>query len=222
MVGGIQGNVADAAIALLKFHGVEPAIKWVDNFIFFRSPIVSSLGTSSPPSFTFNLKTIKQITDPLSILWHPLSKKGHDFQSFFSYVGFKWDIDSKTVTISSKKCLCLISKIVSLLSIPHLCVNKKTVASIYGSLQHVTLFYQQGQVHLSALSRFLSKFPNDHILHHLPTSCLHQLSWWSMALAIPNPSYLLIKLPLVDLDIWVDASTSWGIGLYVGGQCATW
>ena len=61
MAGGIQGNVVDATIALLKFHGVEPAIKWVDDFIFFRSPMVSTLGTSSPPSFTFNLMTIKQI-----------------------------------------------------------------------------------------------------------------------------------------------------------------
>jgi len=38
MVGGIQGNLVDTTIALLKFHGVEPAIEWVDNFIFFRSP----------------------------------------------------------------------------------------------------------------------------------------------------------------------------------------
>ena len=36
--GGIQGNVADAMVALLKFHKVEPVVKWVDNFIFFRSP----------------------------------------------------------------------------------------------------------------------------------------------------------------------------------------
>src|SRR5882724_11506862 len=146
-------------IALLKFHGVEPAITQVDDFIFFRSPIVSALGASSPPSFTFNLKTIKQIMDPLGIPWHPLSKKGHNFQSSFSYVGFKWDIDSKIVTISSKKHLCLISKLTSLMSVPHPRVNKKTVASIHGSFQHVTLVYQQGWSHLSALSRFLPKFP---------------------------------------------------------------
>ena len=37
-----------------------------------------------------------------------------------------------------------------------------------------------------------------------------------------NPSHLLIKLPLVDLDIWVDALTSWDIGLWVGGLWAAW
>ena len=39
----IQGTVADATIFLLKFHKIEPAIKWVDNFIFFRCPIVGLL-----------------------------------------------------------------------------------------------------------------------------------------------------------------------------------
>src|SRR5882724_6636102 len=86
MAGGIQGNVVDTTIALLKFHGVEPTIKWVNDFIFFRSPMVSALAASSPPSFSFDLKTINQITDPLGIPWHPLSKKGHNFHSSFSYL----------------------------------------------------------------------------------------------------------------------------------------
>jgi len=33
MAGGIQGNVADATLTILKYHKVEPAIKWVDNFV---------------------------------------------------------------------------------------------------------------------------------------------------------------------------------------------
>jgi len=35
MVGGIQENIADVTIALLKFHEVGPNIKWVDYFILF-------------------------------------------------------------------------------------------------------------------------------------------------------------------------------------------
>src|SRR5882724_5371163 len=119
-------------------------------FHFLQVPTVSSLDASSPPSFTLDLMTIKQITDPLGIPWHPLSKKGHDFQSSFSYIGFEWEIDSKMATILSKKCLHLIPKLASLPSVPHPHVNKKTMASIHGSLQHVTLVYQQGQSCLSA------------------------------------------------------------------------
>ena len=96
------------------------------------------------------------------------------------------------------------------------------MASIHGSPQHVTVIYQQGQTHLASQSYILSKFPNDHILHHSPISCVHQLLWWSTVLVVQNPSHLLEKFPLVDIDIWVDAPTSWGIGLYVGGLWATW
>jgi len=85
--GGIQGNVADATIALLKYHRMEPTIKWVDDFVFFHCPTLSP-PPSAGPSFSFDLSTIYDITTPLGIPWHPLSKKGHNFQSCFSYIGF--------------------------------------------------------------------------------------------------------------------------------------
>ena len=34
IAGSIQGNIADAALAILKHHEVEPAVKWVDDFTF--------------------------------------------------------------------------------------------------------------------------------------------------------------------------------------------
>ena len=84
----IQGGVVDAMVALLKFHGINPCIKWVDNFIFFRSPNTCLQASVCPPSFNFNLSEILNIMEPLGIPWHPLLKKGHDFQSSFNYVGF--------------------------------------------------------------------------------------------------------------------------------------
>jgi len=41
-------------------------------------------------------------------------------------------------------------------------------------------------------------------------------------LAVTSPSRELIKLPHHDLDLCVDASTSWGIGLYVSNRWAAW
>src|SRR5882672_11862676 len=74
--GGIQGCVADATLDLLKFHKLEPAVKWVDNFIFFRFPLTLTCASPSAPSFSFNLSSILTITKPLGISWHPLSRKG--------------------------------------------------------------------------------------------------------------------------------------------------
>ena len=49
-----------------------------------------------------------------------------------------------------------------------------------------------------------------------------QLSWWRETLTMPPACRSLLPLPLHDPDIWIDAASSWGIGLYVGGLWATW
>ena len=50
----------------------------------------------------------------------------------------------------------------------------------------------------------------------------HELKWWSCTLAVPNPSPCLTPLPPLDLAIWVDASTSVGIGILVNGDWEAW
>ena len=114
--GGIQGAMADAMVALLKFHKVEPTIKWVDDFVFFRSPQILSSNSSFSPSFNFNLSTILGLTKSLGLPWHPISKKGHYFQSLCSYVSLEWNIASRTVPILTDKHLQLVSKLSLLLT----------------------------------------------------------------------------------------------------------
>ena len=67
--GGIQRSVADACIELLKHEGIHPVMKWVDNFVFFRSPTIP---TSDPPTFAYDLHSIQSFTSPLGIPWHPI------------------------------------------------------------------------------------------------------------------------------------------------------
>src|SRR5882724_8189088 len=84
-VGGIQGMVADACVLILKHHDIGPAMKWVDDFMFFRTPL------SLPDhEFTYNLSDILQVTSPCSIPWHPIKRQGQDFGNSFTYVGFIW------------------------------------------------------------------------------------------------------------------------------------
>jgi len=170
------------------------------------------------------LSSILKITSPLGISWNPISKKGHDFQSSFNYVGFCCEIPSRAVSLSSKKHLHLPAKVTALLSSLPPCMNNKIVASIHGSLQHITIVYLQGQSqsHLAPLSSILSKFPNDHILHNIPKPCTNILSWWATTLVLPNPTCTLMPPPKSDLHLCVDASTSWGLGFCVGDKWAAW
>ena len=101
--GGIQGAPADACIAILAHQGISPIFKWVDDFVVFRSPRSPNSVTSDEISHPYDLDSIFCITNPLGIPWHSISKKGQDFASSFTYLGFHWDLVNRTVTILSKK-----------------------------------------------------------------------------------------------------------------------
>jgi len=101
--GHIQGCVTDVTLSVLKFHEIKPAVKWVDDFVFFRVPLPAIGPLPSKPVFKFDLSTILALTSPLGIPWHPISKKGHDFSASFSYVGFDWYLPSQSVSLLNDK-----------------------------------------------------------------------------------------------------------------------
>jgi len=51
---------------------------------------------------------------------------------------------------------------------------------------------------------------------------IESLCWWYPVLSTPGGSCSLSPCHKVDPDIWVDASSSWGISLVVGNQWAAW
>jgi len=71
---------------------------------------------------------------------------------------------------------------------------------------------------------FPPSYPNSPttMLHHLLSSCVSQLTWWQCTLSVCNPSCHLQSLLDSYLDIWIDTSTPWGVGLFVAGCWATW
>jgi len=149
-------------------------------------------------------------------------KKGHDFSSTFTNVDFDWDLPCHSVSLPKEKCPRLLEKLHSLIFKPSIPLNKKNVMSIHSSLQHITLVYQQGHSHLPPLTHFLSKFLNPHILHHIPSNVMTDLKWWSCTLVIPHSYHSLKPLPVLPIDIWVDASISVGVGVLVDSHWAAW
>jgi len=91
-LGNIQGVPADALVAIIKSHGVDNVLKWVDDFCFFCTP--SSSCTDSQGGlqhhYSINITSILSVMDPLGIPWHPIATKGQDFASSVMYVGFLW------------------------------------------------------------------------------------------------------------------------------------
>jgi len=115
MGGGIQGNIADATLAILKYHKVDPDVKCMDDFVFFWIPLSPLLASQSSPSFKFDLSVLMRITSPFGIPWHSFFPKGHDFQPTFSYIGLEWNLAIHSVSFSTKKNLHLLSKVSSII-----------------------------------------------------------------------------------------------------------
>ena len=127
-----------------------------------------------------------KIMDLLGIPWHLISKKGQDFSLTFKYLGFQWDLTLWTVSLSDKKCHRALLKLSLFLSNP--CVSWKDYASLHSSLQHISFVYHNAHCALPALSSFLSKFPNDYVLHHTLHAVINDMDMWLSCLSGPTMS----------------------------------
>lgn len=96
------------------------------------------------------------------------------------------------------------------------------VESIHGSLCHVAFVYLDGRSHLPSLSNFAASFKNDeYVMRYPPPAVLSDLLFWLTALQCDDVSRMLSPRGEVqDLGIYVDASTSWGIGIVIGKSWA--
>jgi hypothetical protein len=68
----------------------------------------------------------------------------------------------------------------------------------------------------------VSHFPNKWTRHHLSPAVRNDMLWWKKTLSLPPASRSLLPRLQAPYDIWVDASTSWGIGILIDHQWMAW
>jgi hypothetical protein len=209
----------------LTVNDIKDTQKWVDDFVFFRYPITSHTSLDGATEYTYahDLDTIISISEPLGIVWNDLSAKGHDFGYITEYTGFTFDVAKKRVYLSEKKRLKYLGKVSRFLAAASAGkVKLPAVRSIHGTLQHVSFVYRDGRSFLPALNAQISHFPNDFVSHNLSSAARNDLDWWERTLSLQNVSRSLLVRSTLDSDIWVDASTDFGIGILVDGHWAAW
>jgi hypothetical protein len=159
----------------------------------------------------------------LGVPWH--KSKGHDFSLVFQFVGFTFSLRDHSVTISNEKHLKNKGRVDSALAMfTHAQMTLKDVQKLFGSLSHLTFVYLNMCSFLPPLSQFAASFSsNPHASHYPPPSMISSLCAWAVALAVsPLQQSLIPKGPLLDINLWVDASTSWGIGIVIGHKWIAW
>ena len=218
---GVWGRIADAMVEIYNANGISSVIKWVDDFVFFRYPTVPALG-SSTPSYPYDESAIWQIADNLGWPWAP--KKCFPFAPTFVYIGFLWDLEAKTVSLPDTKRLKYLTKLNRWAA--DFKPTCEEVESLIGTLNHVSLIVPVGRTHLLHLYRLRAGFTNSRhrwIRHKLTAAVLADIRWWSQTLQAPFVGMPVMRPPQPNDDsLFVDASTTWGIGLLLNGRWLAW
>jgi hypothetical protein len=217
--GGVFGRIADAKTAILTSKHLGPSRNWVDDFVFFRFPISVDCGR---PLFSYSLSDIYDIA--LRLGWPWKHSKTRPFSSQFKYLGFIWDLSTRTVQIPEEKKLRYLAKL--MLWTPDRKFSRKETESTLGTLVHCSLAVPDGRSRLPAISRFASSFnyTSSPFTRKTPSSgALSDVSWWRAQLSTNFCGSILSKPPLASsVEFWVDASSSWGIGVILNDEWDFW
>lgn len=217
--GGVFGRVADAKTAILKSKNIGPSKNWVDDFVFFRFPVLTSL---NPPSFSYSLSDIYDLA--LQLGWPWKLSKTRPFATTFKYLGFLWDLSAKTVQIPADKKLRYLSKLEPWTRERKF--SKKDAESVLGTLVHCSLAIPDGRSHLPSFSRFTISFnySSSPFIRKTPSSgVLSDINWWRTQLSATFCGSILTRPPPTSpIEFWVDASSSWGIGVIFNNNWDYW
>ena len=217
--GGVFGRVADAMSAILSSKDLGPSKNWVDDFVFFRFPLSLTQGI---PSFSYALSDVYDVAKQLGWPWK--DSKTKPFAPQFKYLGFTWDLSMKSVQIPDAKKLHYLSKLQPWTIGQKF--SKREAESVLGTLVHCSLAVPDGRSRLPSISRFVTSFnySSSPFIWKTPNqSVLTDIIWWRTQLSSSFCGSMLSKPPpLSPVDLWVDASSSWGIGVIFDREWDAW
>jgi hypothetical protein len=205
---------------IIWHHTSAECRNWVDDFVLFRSP-TPSLSSNPDNLYPYDLSLVQQLADTLGWPWKP--SKTQPFASSFRYLGFIWDLKAKSVHIPDEKRTKYLRKLNEWLAREK--HSRKEAESLLGTLVHCSLAIPDGRSRLPALSHFVTSFNGKSLFSQRtpsPTS-IRDILWWQECLQSSMPgSSIKPPPPPTDIDLWVDASTSFGIGVVFDHEWDSW
>ena len=217
---GIFGRVADTIVQIYLSRGIQAVLKWVDDFIFLRYPLRSL--PDGTFDFHYSADLIWDVAAELGWPWAPA--KFVDFATSFNYIGFLWNLSAKVVELPEKKKVKYLARLSSwTYQSAH---TLKEAETLIGTLNHVCLVVPEGRAHLVSLFKFRGGFKSIHpsaVKHRLSVSAAEDMDWWRSRLQDTFVGMKIVRPPQpLSTQVFVDASTSWGIGLVLDGKWLAW
>ena len=216
--------IGNAIVDIWQAQGVKPTLKYEDDLKIFRCPSTSPTNLDNTTTeYEYNREEALRRIASLQVPWHK-EKGDTEFHYQTTFIGYYWDLVLKQVSLNDEKRLKFHNRVRIFIDSfdGHRCALKD-VEKIHGSLCHVAFVYTEGRSRLPSLSNFASSFKGDELLRRYPTkSMITDLRWWLAELDKPSIyRELRPRGEMQDLGIYVDASTSWGIGIVIQGRWAS-
>lgn len=214
--------IGNAIVDIWQAEGICPILKYEDDLKIFRYP--SQDGSFLHDGFRYDYDRDEALSriSSLHVPWHK-DKGDPDFLYITNFIGFRWDLPNRRVSLPEEKRLKFHNRVRIFLECftGHPCFLLD-IQKIHGSLCHVAFVYTLGRSRLPSLSNFISSFMgNEFTRRYAPKSMISDLKWWLQALMISDfYRKLLPRGPCLDMGLFVDASTSWGIGIVIAGRWA--
>ncbi|EAU91389.2 hypothetical protein CC1G_07424 [Coprinopsis cinerea okayama7 len=217
--------VGNTVVDVWAGEGVEPTLKYEDDYGSLRCPSLTGTFVEGDYAYDYDGPEALSRIGLLKVPWHP-DKGDGIYWTIFQYIGFLWDLERKEVSLPDDKRLKFRERTRRFLDNfeGHQSCTLKDVEKIHGSLCHVAFVHIEGRSRLAALSNFATSFKESYLAKRfLPDPVIRDLRWWRDRLSTPaKPRSIRHRGPPQDLGLYVDASTSWGIGISVGGRWAAY
>ena len=206
---GIFGWVADLLVDLYVHSGqFGPLVKWVDDFFAVRLPHQSWTETD----FTSH-------TAMFGVPWS--LKKLRALNVIQWYIGFDWDLTTKSVSLPEEKKNSILT-LITLWLASNGRFTVKDAQSLHGKLVFIASIFYLIRPYLPSIVHFAESFRDPRAKLHPPRSVHRDLEWIRFLLHVLPVSMPLSLPEPVDLNWWGDASTSFGIGIVIDDHWAAW
>ena len=210
--------------APLLFSAVADALEWivrqrgVDHIIFHYIDDFVLLGAPESEQCAVGLTTFIQSCETLGCLIAPDKTEGPTTK--LTVLGIKFDSKAIEMRLPVEK-LQRIQEILSEWPAKRSC-RRKELESLVGLLQHASKVVRSGRIFLRRLYNLLALTHSfrDHFTVRLNTECQADIEWWCSFVAPWNGVSLLrsARLNAPDVDVWSNASGSWGCGALWEGR----
>jgi len=214
------GMIGNTIVDIWSAEGVRPVLKYEDDIAIIRCPDPKGQHVEGVYRYKYNRDDALHIIAPLKVPWHP-EKGTTSFSPHLLFIGLSWDLETRQVSLPDNKHLKFLAQVDSFVgqfSRGRCALNN--VQKLRGSLCYISFVYTDGRSRLPSLSNFMARFKgNEYTCLYPPPSLITDLKWWSARLTTTGVfCQLSPRGPLLNMGIFVDASTSWGIGIVIDGQ----